>query len=175
MSSDPRTDARATHDERIAALQRMAIFGGVDKKVVKGLVDRAEIRELDAGEYFFRFGERGSSAFVLEAGQVEVVRDHEGQTHTLRTLETGDCFGEVALLDFGERSASVRALRPCRALELTARSLHEVANEAPEQFALIYMNLGRELSRRLREADERFFKARWTAARMDEGWAFGSG
>ena len=50
-----------------------------------------------------------------------------------------------------------------------------VAVSDPEQFAMIYMNLGRELSRRLREADERLFKARFEQADVAEGWLLGSG
>jgi hypothetical protein len=50
-----------------------------------------------------------------------------------------------------------------------------VAVNDPEQFAMIYMNLGRELSRRLREADERLFKARLEYTGVAEGWRFGSG
>ncbi len=164
-------DARA---QRIRALQRMAIFGGIIDEVIADLVERANMIEVKAGEYFFRGGERGNSAFVLEVGEVSVRRMHEGQEHLLRYLCAGDCFGEVALLDFGPRSASVRAEQDCSAIELTASSLAKVAKGQPAQFAMIYMNLGRELSRRLREADERLFKARSRSQPEAEGWLFGS-
>ncbi len=170
-----RSPEDAAPGDRVEALRRMAIFGGVEEAVVRSLVERSSERTVEPGGLFFCQGEKGDSAFVLEEGSVEIIRSHAGREHRLRTLGAGDCFGEVALLDFGERSASVRALSRCRAIELTARDLHAVAVSSPEQFALIYMNLGRELSRRLREADDRFFKALWVAEPLRGDWDFGVG
>jgi CRP-like cAMP-binding protein len=71
----------------------------------------------------------------------------------------GDCFGEMALIDFCPRSASVRALEDSRAIELSATSLQQLYEKDPAQFTMIYMNLGRELSRRLREVNDLLFRA----------------
>ncbi len=87
-------------------------------------------------------------------------------------MNAGDCFGEVALLDFGPRSATILAETDCEAIEITARDLTSVAASNPEQFAMIYMNLGRELSRRLRDADERLFRARAEHADWAKGYTF---
>ncbi len=156
-------------------LQRMPFFGGISDRVIGLLLERSTIAERAAGEYFFRQGDRDTSAFVLESGEVAILRDESGRQHLLRKLETGDCFGEMALIDFGPRSASVRALSDCRAIELTAKDLLSIAGSDPEQFAMIYMNLGRELSRRLRVADDRMFTAFAEKSRLAEGWHFASG
>ena len=55
---------------------------------------------------------------------------------------------------------SGRALEDCDALELSSRALHALSRSQLDQFALIYMTLGRELCRRLRRADERLFQAK---------------
>jgi CRP/FNR family transcriptional regulator, cyclic AMP receptor protein len=47
----------------------------------------------------------------------------------------------------------------CRAIELSSNSLFRVYEKDLEQFTMIQMNMGREVSRRLREADERLFRA----------------
>jgi CRP-like cAMP-binding protein len=52
----------------------------------------------------------------------------------------------------------------CTAIELTTASLLTLAETDLEQFALIYMNIARELSRRLRLADERQFRTQVGAA-----------
>ncbi len=75
----------------------------------------------------------------------------------LRTLEQGDCFGEMALMDMKSRSASVLALEACSAIELSAGCLFELYEHDLEQFTLIQMNMGREVSRRLRETDDHLF------------------
>ena len=126
------------------------------------------------GEFFFREGSRGTSAFVLERGRVAILKRHGGQDHLLRHLDSGDCFGEVALLDFAGRSASVLADEDCSAIEVTARDLLEVSKRDLQQFTMIYMNLGRELSRRLRVADERMFRARLEGSELAAEYDFSS-
>ena len=71
-----------------------------------------------------------------------------------------DCFGEMALIDLFPRSASVMALSDCTAIALSPDAVHQLSERNLEQFALIQMNLGRELSRRLRVADDRLFSFR---------------
>ena len=95
--------------ERIEALQRTAMFGALDDAAVALLLGRARSRRVAAGEAFFEQVEPGRSTFLLERGRAAVVKHWEGSEHLLRHLGAGDCFGEVALLDFGPRSATVRA------------------------------------------------------------------
>jgi CRP-like cAMP-binding protein len=159
---------------RIDALLDTAMFGAVSEDVAVFVFERAAHREVGAGEFFFRQGERGGAAFLLQSGRVRVIRAWGGQEHLLRHLGSGDCFGEVALLDFGPRSASVVADEPCTALEITASVLRRIAEIDPMQFTLIYMNLGRELGRRLRDADERLFRSRIESVSggVAEGYSF---
>lgn len=154
----------AVTGDKLALLQRMPIFGGVGEDALAFLIERSRRVETRAGDYFFRDGERGSSAHVLERGRAVVLKVFEGREHPLQDLEPGACFGEVALFDFGLRSASVRASEDCVSLELSARDLHALAGRSMEQFAIVYMNLGREVSRRLRLADERLFRVRVRSA-----------
>ena len=64
----------------------------------------------------------------------------------------------MSLIDMQPRSASVRALEACEALEISIPSLHQLYKVDVEQYAMIMMNMGREVSRRLRKADERLFQ-----------------
>lgn len=147
-------------DDRIRLLRDTPIFGGVREDVLTLLLGRVQERRVREGECFFAEGDDGVSAFVLERGSVSILKQWEGERYLLRHLHAGDCFGEVALMDFCRRSASVMADEDCLAIELTARDLLEVARKDLEQFAMIYMNMGRELCRRLRDADERLFRAK---------------
>ena len=162
-------------EARITALQRVPIFGAISEEVIASLLERATIVARAGGEYFFEQGDSGTSAFVLERGEVSILRRHDDKEYALRPLGTGDCFGEVSLLDFGGRSASVKAISDCQAIELTAMDILSVKSIDSQQFAMIYMNLGREVGRRLREADERLFKARFSEHGVADGWSFGSG
>jgi CRP-like cAMP-binding protein len=58
------------------------------------------------------------------------------------------------------RSASLRAVADCSAIELTPADLHRLYERDLEQFTLVQMNIGREVCRRLRSTDELLFRAR---------------
>ncbi|NMF91503.1 cyclic nucleotide-binding domain-containing protein [Aromatoleum petrolei] len=141
--------------ERILRLQQMPLFGGIRADMLDFLLGRCAERAVLAGAFVFREGEPAESMFVLEAGSVAVRRHACGGEVVLCTLGPGACFGEMALIDLSPRSATVQALEDCRALEIFAANLFELYERDVEQFALIQMNIARELSRRLRLADDR--------------------
>jgi CRP/FNR family cyclic AMP-dependent transcriptional regulator len=154
-------------DERIRRLQATAVFGGTRDDTVSFVLEKADSIEVAAGDWFFREGERGTSVYWLDAGTVAITRQRGNEEVELRRLGPGDVFGEVALLDFGPRSASVGALTDCRALELTSGLLHAIAARDLEQYTLLALNLGRELARRLRTVEAITWEreAGWDAAK----------
>ena len=137
---------------RIELLQAMSLFGGVRDDIVVFMLERARSVTLSPGEYFFREGEPADALFVLESGAALVVKGEPPNERVLRAVASGDCFGELSLMDLAPRSASVRATQPCSALQVSAACLLDVYGKDVEQFALIEMNMGRELARRLRDA-----------------------
>src|SRR4249920_848882 len=147
------------HSMRIELLQQMPIFGAIQDDALRYLLEPVPSISVPAGQFFFRERDAADCMYVLESGRVAVLKDWAGRELLLRELGQGDCFGEMALLDLFQRSASVRALDECRAMALTPAHLHRLFEHDAEQFALIQMNIGREMSRRLREADEQLFRA----------------
>src|SRR5438128_10245733 len=111
---------------RIELLQRMPIFGGIREDILKFLLDLSPIVCVKKGDVFFREGDKADSMFVLEAGEVAVLRGEQGREHLLHHLSAGDCFGEMALIDLSPRSASVRAVEDCTAIEISTASLYKV-------------------------------------------------
>ena len=67
---------------RIAALQRVPIFGGISEEVIASLLERTTIVERAKGDYFFEQGDSGTSAFVLERGEVSILRRYDGGAPT---------------------------------------------------------------------------------------------
>ena len=119
---------------------------------------------MPAGDFFFREKDPADNVYVLEAGRAAVIKSWKDGEFVLRHLERGDCFGEMALMDFFPRSASVRAVADCQALALAPADLFRLFERDAEQFALIQMNMGREVCRRLRESDEQLFRVRMAEA-----------
>jgi CRP-like cAMP-binding protein len=144
---------------RVELLQAMPIFGAIREDMLEFLLAHTQGVSVPAGEYFFREGDAATGMFVLEAGRVCVSKRWQNRDFVLRYLEPGDCFGEMALMDLQPRSASVKAEEDCTAIELRAEDLYRLFERDAEQFALIQMNMGREVCRRLRATDELLFTA----------------
>lgn len=147
------------HAMRLELLQQMPIFGAIQDEALSFLLEPVASMEVPAGQFFFRERDPAECMYVLESGQAAVLKDWAGRELVLHHLGPGDCFGEMALLDLFPRSASVRAVSACRAMVLTSAHLYRLFERDAVQFALIQMNLAREMSRRLREADEQLFRA----------------
>src|SRR4029078_10141369 len=144
-------------EARIELLQRMPIFGGIRTEILQFLLALCPIASVPTNEFFFREHDEGDSMFVLETGKAAVLKSWHGQDYLLKILKEGDCFGEMAVMDHCPRSASVRAIEDCVAIHISAANLYRIYAYDLKQFALIQMNMGREVSRRLREADNMLF------------------
>ena len=147
-------------DARIALLQDMSIFGAVKSDALALLLAQAHTLHVPKGDYFFREGDASTSLYVLERGRVTIVKKWQGTDYVIRSIERGDFFGEIALLDFMPRSASVIAEEDCQALVFRALDVLEIAKQDIEQFTMVYMNICRELGRRLRAGNELLFESR---------------
>ena len=145
---------------RLELLQRMPIFGAIRDDALLFLLDQAREVSVAAGAYFFSENDQANSMFVLESGRVVVFKSWQGRDVVLNHMQAGDCFGEMALMDLCPRSASVRAETDCVAIEFGSGDLMRLFERDAEQFALIQMNMGREVCRRLRSTDEMLFRAR---------------
>lgn len=146
------------HDADCNLLRRMAIFGGLSDATLKMILDQSQTIQVSTGDFFFREGDRPKSFFVLTSGTVTVERKWRDTAVVLDDLEHGDCIGEMSLIDMMPRSASIRAVEDCRALEIPVTALHSVYRLDVEQYAMIMMNMGREVSRRLRATSDRLFE-----------------
>lgn len=159
----------ATNFDQVQLLQSMPVFGGIRGDVLEFLLGLATHVTISKGEYFYREGDPGSSLFVLEEGTVSLVKHWRGNDYNLKTLDRGDCFGQVALIDLQPRNTSALATSTSTAIELCAEDLYKLYKRELNQFTLIYMNLAREVCRRLREADDRAFEADLQGLQIPKG------
>jgi len=147
---------------QIELLQAMPLFGALSAGTIEFLLGHARVLCREPGEYFFREGDEASAMYVLQQGKVELRKNWQGEDFFLKTLGEGESFGEMALIEAHARNASVLALEPCRAIEIGKADLVRLYQHDLEQFTLIQMNMSREISRRLRLADDQIFAARFS-------------
>jgi CRP/FNR family cyclic AMP-dependent transcriptional regulator len=70
--------------------------------------DIIERRSYKAGETVFREGEQGSSAFVVQSGEVVISKVVDGKDQELAVVGKGGIFGEMALIDEQPRMATAK-------------------------------------------------------------------
>lgn len=105
--------------------------------------------EVTSGEHVFREGDLGTEMFLIQEGEVEIYTGSGEDAKSLATLERGDFFGEMALLEDRPRSASARAATDSRLLRINGSTFNQMLQTNPE----IAVRMMRKLSRRLRETD----------------------
>ena len=157
---------------KIELMRRTPVLSALNEESLTFLLDYARSVQVAANDSFFREGDQASSMFILETGSASVLKSWKGREMELRVLRAGDCFGEMALMDMFPRSASVRAQEDCTAIEISPRGLVRLYGRNVEQYTLVQINLGREVCRRLREADERLFRAGMGEVEVDRNTVF---
>jgi CRP-like cAMP-binding protein len=103
-------------------------------------------RQYTAGTTIMREGEPRSHMFYLHKGKAAVV----AKGHEVEQVEEGGIFGEMAMIDYGPRSASVVAATDCEAVAIDEKLFLLLVRQTPF-FAIDVM---RTLVRRLRAMNE---------------------
>lgn len=132
---------------RVRLLRGVPLFAGLPGRDLYAIAQRLERREVQAGESIVRQSEAGHSLYVIASGRV-IARRHDVK---VSELATGGCFGEVAVIAQGPRSATITAAEETTLYRLTSESFYETLFDRTE-IAQAMMKL---LSHRLRTANAR--------------------
>ena len=118
----------------------------------------AEAR-IEQGTVLWREGDPGDTVDLLLEGTLEVVqKPPDGEEIVLRIVEAGGVVGELAGTDGRERSATVRALTPCRLLKMPAPDFRALLRRRPEILEVLYwlqVERVRSLSRQVSRTHQR--------------------
>ncbi|NPV22241.1 Crp/Fnr family transcriptional regulator [Bradyrhizobium aeschynomenes] len=139
-----------------AFLLATPFFGGLSNASLDLLISMLVVREFDSRATIVAEGEPGRSMFVVHSGMLEVSERLEtGGAIRMSSLQPGDFFGEMTLLEMQNRSATVVAETPTVLYELTAQQLYAFYKADAHAYVIVMQNINRELCRRLRRADDR--------------------
>lgn len=99
------------------------------------------------GDIIFSEGEIGTEMYIIQSGTVELLKEIGGETRVLATLEKGDFFGEMSVLEDLPRTASARARTDVELVRINGATFDAMLKSNTE----IAVRMMRKLSRRLRE------------------------
>ena len=91
----------------IDTLRQVPLFESLDDDAAKQLCELLETLDCEAQKVMFRAGDAGDAMYLIERGKVRIcVQATDGHEVTLTDLGRGDFFGEMALLDDGQRRSA---------------------------------------------------------------------
>jgi CRP-like cAMP-binding protein len=138
--------SRQSHVDHLASV---SLFAACSKKELQAVERASDQVDLAQGRALCEQGSIGREAFIIVEGTAEVIRNGK----KVATLGPGDCFGELALLDHGPRTATVTAATDLQVLVIGAREFASILDEIPP----ISHKLLKALAARIRELDTKTF------------------
>jgi len=115
--------------EEAQSLARVPLFKRLEPHELEHLAEEVDQVNYQAGETIFHEHDHGDALYILEEGTVRIwIMDEDVHEVTLAELKPGDFFGELAVLDRGERSSSATAI--------TDIHLHRLSSDDFQQFLI---------------------------------------
>lgn len=111
-----------------AELVRIPLFESLSESDLEELAPSFESRSASAGTRLVGEGAAGYSFFALAEGDASVTVDGA----EVAALGPGDCFGEIAILDGGFRTATVTATTPVRVYVMFGTEFRRLQQDRPE-------------------------------------------
>lgn len=115
-------------DPVIAMLGSVDIFEGLSNKHLATLRDAVREKTVAAGETIVREGEHDRRFYLIVEGDAVITLGG----NPVRTLGPGQYFGEISVLDGGERTATVTALTQVKVLTLAHFNIRALLQEHPD-------------------------------------------
>lgn len=116
-----------------ADLERITLFASLSESELEELTESFEVKSTVAGTELIGEGTGGYSFFALADGQARVT----ASDNEITTLSPGDCFGEMALLGSGRRTASVTTTTPTTLYVMFGTEFRRLEHSHPEVVAQI--------------------------------------
>lgn len=138
-------------------LCKHSMFGGLQDEellLIKGFLQEHTYPQ---NTTILQQGQSNNSVHFIIEGEVAIVRQSETnkkQSRIITTLHKGDSFGEMELIDIQSCAASVISLTETHIITLSNKDLYQISLQNLKTYTMLILNLARDISRRLRSADE---------------------
>ncbi|WP_316650055.1 glutaminase A [Ovoidimarina sediminis] len=142
-------------DRSVYSLSRLSIFSGLqpeDYRLLESIVSPVSYM---GGQRIIAEGDPAEAFYILASGSASVsITLGDGRRRRLASLGPGATFGEMALVDGGERTADVHADNALVAYKFSLDKIRTLSVERPQIMATILANIVKDLAGRLRQANE---------------------
>ena len=155
--------SKIAFEEALPRLVSLSIFDDFsaenqeDVKMFKALYDKFSAESYDDGDLIIKEGEQGKDLYILSHGSIQIFRKTQfGDEIAIADLDDSFdvFFGEAALVDEDQRSATVRARGKCEVLVLNGNDFVEFCKEYPRLGFCVY----RKITKRMQQVIKRSYK-----------------
>lgn len=131
MTGDIRSTAAPI--DKLALLRNHRLFRELDPKMIEQLASRATKRSIARGSVVFAKGDEGAGLFGVLAGTVKIsMLSAEGRELVIALINSGEVFGEIALLDGRPRTADATAQTNCELFAIERRDFLPFLRNYPD-------------------------------------------
>ncbi|MEM8504534.1 MAG: cyclic nucleotide-binding domain-containing protein [Cyanobacteria bacterium P01_D01_bin.1] len=134
---------------RLLLLKTVSLFKNLSLDELMLIDESLEQTQVLSGETIFIEGDMAAHLYIVADGQVQLVKQIDGEKRSLKRLGKGDYFGEVALFDDAPLWDGAIALDDCVLLKLEKNRFLSLITQRPHMI----LEICRFLSQRLRETD----------------------
>lgn len=141
-----------TYDDPVstaALLERHPLLSRLGREQIERVSEFGEVESWNPGEEIVAEGSLGDALYLVLTGSVRV----EIAGHVLATIDSGDFFGEMSLVEPAPRSASVFAVDPSYLFRLPHDALRRLLVDEPAATSALLIQIIKTLSDRLRRAN----------------------
>ncbi len=146
----------STSSETRDKLKGKSLFVEFTDEELDDFLELLDIVRVKKGEIIVKQEDHGDCMFILVEGSARVVHHRDGKDVNLAAMQSGDFFGELALVDAGVRSANVEAATDCTLLRITQAVISAAAGVYPTAAFKFLIAIGRILVGRLRQTNQRY-------------------
>ncbi len=158
--------------EEAQSLARVPLFKRLEPHELEHLAEEIDQVNYQAGETIFHEHDHGDALYVLEEGSVRIwVTDEDVQEVTLSELKPGAFFGELAVLDRGERSTNATAITDIHLHRLSSDDFQKFLMEHPDCAIDVICEIGARMRQTNQLVSQR--ASRNINREMDETLTFG--
>ena len=133
-------------------LKNEKFFTPFEEQELDELLESGEIKKYAINEYIIKEDNVDYTFYVILRGQVSIIKGtHANISRNIASLAEGNCFGEMAILLDGHRSASVLAAVECFLFKISGNEIEKMKSETQLK---LYRQFAIGLASRLRETSE---------------------
>ena len=119
-------------------LRKIPLFADLSEDDLSRLCDMVERVRLSAGQQLFAEGDRGDRAYVIESGELEVVKTSGSRPVLLAVRKPGEVIGEIALLEDTPRTATLRARSDAELLAIDQEQFDRLIEHSPSAARVLF-------------------------------------